>query len=135
MPRSILVAVAVALALAGCHKGDDGPSCGAVTDRMLALLGHQMADHEGLRGPKRGVMIDQCMKQELPASVRRCIVAAKTLADVAVCRRGIELTDEELAARNQAGSAKQVIKPSAGSAAGAGSAGSGSANSMVPTSP
>ncbi|HEU0034489.1 MAG TPA: hypothetical protein VFQ53_27890 [Kofleriaceae bacterium] len=107
--RWIVVAVALASA---CSKSEDpGPPCAQVVDHMLEVTQQTIVGHGdmGANG-QRGAMLAQCEQRKMPAATRRCLVAAKTLDQIASCRAG--KTDNPPTAPTTAGSAAPgPIKP------------------------
>lgn len=93
----------IALALlvcAACSKQapEKVPTCAEVTDRMLKIVQAEHPGHGdmGAMGNREQAM-KQCEVRKMPAAERRCIVRAKTMEDLARCRR--------TASQNQGGSA------------------------------
>lgn len=78
----------VALALVGC-KADPGPACPQIVDHMLEVTKQQLTGHGNLELGNRKQMIDICEGRKLDATQRRCIMAAKTLAALAECQKGV----------------------------------------------
>jgi hypothetical protein len=126
--------IVISLALCACGgKKDEGPSCEAVTDHILAVTKQNLPGHENTNlGNQRKAMIDQCEKKQMPSEVRTCILGAKTISEIAKCRGrgGSNVLERPRRPRGSAGgSAEPARAGSAGSGAGssAGSAtGSGS---------
>ena len=100
--RGFLVAFVFLL---GCKQDakkpvDTGPACPEVVDHMLVVMKQGLTGHDGVQLGNRQQMIDQCEQRKMSADERTCLRAAKTLAELASCR-----------------------KPAAGSGSAAGSAG------------
>lgn len=83
MTRLVLLA---ALLVACSKKQDAGPPCDKVVDHMLELTKQMLAGHGDQQLGDRQAMIDQCVQRKLPASERSCLLAAKSLEDLAKCR-------------------------------------------------
>jgi hypothetical protein len=76
--------------LAACgssKKQDDGPPCDKVVDHMLELTKQMLPGHGDQPMGDRKAMIDQCVQRKMPASMRSCLLAAKSLDELAQCRR------------------------------------------------
>lgn len=84
MTRLVLVA---ALLITGCKKGDPGPSCDKVVDHMLELTKQMMPGHDTESLGNRNQLIAECKQRKMPASVRTCLLAAKSFNHLADCRR------------------------------------------------
>jgi hypothetical protein len=75
------------LVLAACSKkADPGPSCGQISDHLLDVM-KTLPGHGDQALADRKQMIDQCEKRQYPPGVRRCLVEAKTLDDLATCQK------------------------------------------------
>lgn len=85
MTRFVMIA---ALLVAACNKtkADSGPSCDKVVDHMQELMKQMMPGHDEAALGDRKQMIAQCEQRKMPASVRRCLVDAKTFNDLAACQ-------------------------------------------------
>jgi hypothetical protein len=81
------LALVVAL-VAACKKQDRGPACQQIVDHMLEVTKQQLPGHGDQPLGDRKQMIDECEKRELAPAVRTCLVAAKSLAELAECRAG-----------------------------------------------
>ena len=57
-----------------------------IVDHMLEVTKQQLPGHDSQELGYRAQMIAECEKRKVPASQRKCLVAAKTLADLAECR-------------------------------------------------
>ncbi len=86
MTRFVMIA---ALLVAACNKTktDSGPSCDKVVDHMQELMKQMMPGHDEAALGDRKQMIAQCEQRKMPASVRRCLVDAKTFNDLAACQK------------------------------------------------
>lgn len=83
---------------------------------MLEVTKQQLIGHEGMTLGSRDAMIQQCEQRKMSPEARRCLVAARSLADLAGCRAG---------KRRGAGAGNGPRVPQTrGSAGSAGSAGS-----------
>jgi hypothetical protein len=77
------------VALLGCGKKDSGPTCEVVIEHMLAVTKEAMAGHDNVKiDGQKTAMIEQCKKREMPLETRTCIMAAKTLREISICRNG-----------------------------------------------
>ena len=86
MIRSMSKVVLLVVLVAACSKkSDDGPTCGAVVDNMMAVTRQQMTGHGELEVQNRTVMIEQCEKRNLTGAQRTCLTVAKDLAAIAAC--------------------------------------------------
>jgi hypothetical protein len=81
MRRFILLA-----ALLVACKEDKGPPCAAVVDHMLDVTKQAMPGHDPAALGDRNAMIAQCEKRNMPPTMRKCLIAAKSLADFAECQ-------------------------------------------------
>ncbi|MCX5745191.1 MAG: hypothetical protein NT062_22115 [Proteobacteria bacterium] len=81
--------VVVVLALVGCGQpaADPGPSCTVVMTHLATVMSQGIAGHEGLFGGGKQD-IAECKARMLTAEQRRCLVATKTMADIAACKAG-----------------------------------------------
>ena len=70
----------LALVLVGCNKGDPGPGCPQVVDRMLEITKQQMAGD-------RAQLVRDCEDRKLSRQARLCFAGAKTLDDLAACQK------------------------------------------------
>ncbi|HLL24864.1 MAG TPA: hypothetical protein VK427_22175 [Kofleriaceae bacterium] len=88
MKRIVLAFVLAACSEKSAKQADTGPSCAEVTDNMLKIMQAQYPGHGdmGAMG-NREQTIQQCEVRKMPASEKRCIVAAKTVEDLGACRR------------------------------------------------
>jgi hypothetical protein len=77
--------IALVLVVAAC-KDNPGPSCGQIADHMIVVM-KQLPGHEDQQLADRNQMIAQCEKRDYPRTVRKCLVAAKTLDDLSICQR------------------------------------------------
>ncbi len=77
--------ILVVALVAGCSKKDEGPSCEKVVDNMLSITKSAMAGHGDMELGNRKQMVDQCVKRELTAEQRTCLVNAKDLNALAAC--------------------------------------------------
>lgn len=86
MTRFVMIA---ALLVAACNKSktDSGPSCDKVVDHMQVLMKQMMPGHDEAALGDRKQMIAQCEQRKMPASVRRCLVEAKSFNDLAACQK------------------------------------------------
>jgi hypothetical protein len=86
MTRFVMIA---ALLVAACNKTktDSGPSCDKVVDHMQVLMKQMMPGHDEAALGDRKQMIAQCEQRKMPASVRRCLVEAKSFNDLAACQK------------------------------------------------
>jgi hypothetical protein len=75
--------VSCALALFAC--GDSGPPCSEVTEHILQVTLAVMPAHQGMTLGNKKQMNEHCEKA-MPAEERRCILKAKDLNDVSMCR-------------------------------------------------
>jgi len=95
----------VFLLCAACSKkaAEKVPTCAEVTANMLKIMQTKYPGHGdmGAMG-NREQLIQQCEARKIPATEKRCIVAAKTEDDLGQCRRA-SLPKEQGSA---AGSAK-----------------------------
>lgn len=78
--------VVALLVVAGCKS--DAPSCAQVTDHLLVVTKQQVVGHDTEELANRDVMIAQCEARELSADTRRCLLAARTLTEIAACKAG-----------------------------------------------
>ena len=135
MTRLVLLA---ALLVACSKKQDAGPPCDKVVDHMLELTKQMLPGHGDQPMGDRKAMIDQCVQRKMPASLRSCLLAAKSFEDLAKCRsnerKPTTPTPEPVPTRPlPTGSAAPgagdpgSAAPAGGDPAGAGSAGAGSA--------
>lgn len=69
--------IVLALVLAGC-QGSAEPTCAQVADHMLAIT----------KGGDRATAIQGCEERKLGKQAKLCLLAAKTVADLADCQRG-----------------------------------------------
>jgi hypothetical protein len=77
--------------LVGCGSKaaeDPGPSCAQVMDHILEVTKQQLVGHGDMQLGQRDAMIKQCEERKMPVKTRTCLLAAKTLADIAECRAG-----------------------------------------------
>ena len=119
--------IVVMIALAGCGKKDPGPSCDQVVDHMLEVTKTQLMGHENtnLMSQKKA-MVTQCEQRDMSSDVRTCLMAARTITEIAKCRGSkTDINERQRRPRPPVGS---------GSGSGSGSArvvptGSGSAGS------
>ena len=75
--------------IAACGKSEPpAPSCTQVTDHILEVSKQQIVGHGDMQLGQRDAMIAQCEARKLPADKRNCLVAAKTLAEIASCKAG-----------------------------------------------
>jgi hypothetical protein len=81
-----LVMVAAFLFACSSKKGDTGPSCDKVVERMVELLRQTKQGQDMAALDDRKKLVDQCEQRKLPASVRACMVDAKSFSDFAACR-------------------------------------------------
>jgi hypothetical protein len=81
MRRFILLA-----ALLVACKEDKGPPCAAVVDHMLDVTKQAMPGHDPGALGDRNAMIAQCEKRNMPPKMRKCLIAAKSLAGFAECQ-------------------------------------------------
>lgn len=88
VPSNAMIRLALLAALlVGCSKKEDaGPSCDKVVDHMLEVTKQMLPGHGDQPMGDRKAMIDQCVQRNMPASQRRCLVAAKSFEDLAKCR-------------------------------------------------
>jgi hypothetical protein len=84
MTRLVLVA---ALLVTACKKGDPGPPCDKVVDHMLELTKQMMPGHDPESLGNRNQRIAECKQRKMPASMRKCLLDAKSFNDLADCRR------------------------------------------------
>ena len=93
--------IALVLLLCACSKKaeDKAPTCAEVTDNMLKIVQSQYPGHSdmGAMG-NRQQAIQQCEVRKMPANEKRCIANAKTMDDLAVCRRASMPKDQGSAA-------------------------------------
>ena len=87
--RGLLVAFVL---LTGCKQDakkapDPGPACPEVVDHMLEIMKQGLTGHDGMQLGNRQQMIDQCETRKMTAEERKCLRAAKTLGDLASCRK------------------------------------------------
>ena len=85
MTRIILVAAF----LFGCSKKakeDPGPPCDQVVDKMVEITMQVVPGHDPSMFGDKKQMIAECEQRKMPASQRKCIVAAKNKDDLAKCR-------------------------------------------------
>jgi hypothetical protein len=83
--RTMSRAVLLAVLLVAC-KEDKGPPCPQIVDHMLEITKQQMPGHDpDSLGDKRS-MIAECEKRKMAPSMRKCLMAAKTLAALSECR-------------------------------------------------
>lgn len=66
--------------LAGC-QGTPEPTCAQVADHMLAITKQAM-------GADRAGAIQRCEDRKLSRQAKLCLLAAKTVADLASCQSG-----------------------------------------------
>ncbi|NVB76913.1 MAG: hypothetical protein HOV81_00830 [Kofleriaceae bacterium] len=81
MRRFILLA-----ALLVACKEDKGPSCAVVVDHMLDVTKQAMPGHDPGALGDRKAMIAQCEKRNMPAKMRKCLMAATSLAGFGECQ-------------------------------------------------
>lgn len=86
--RATLLAL---LLLTGCSKSksaapDPGPGCPEVVENMLVVMKQIVTGHGDVELGNRQQMIDQCEARKYSATERKCMVAAKTLDDLASCK-------------------------------------------------
>lgn len=118
--------------LVGCGGNkDSGPSCEKVVDHMLEVTKQQLMGHDGANfTQQRKAMVKQCEERKMSAEIRTCLVAAKSISDIAKCRGGkTDLVEKPRRPRPPQGSAAPPRTPPAGSAA---PSGSGSAPAPTP---
>jgi hypothetical protein len=75
--------VSCALVMVAC--GDPGPPCADVTEHILQVTLAVMPAHQGMTLGNKKQMNEHCEKA-MPAEERRCILKAKDLNDVSMCR-------------------------------------------------
>ena len=90
MTRIALPAV-ILFGLLGCskkeqQKEDPGPPCSQVVDKMVEITMQVVPGHDPSMFGDKKQMIAECEQRKMPASQRKCIVAAKTKDDLAKCR-------------------------------------------------
>jgi hypothetical protein len=79
-------ALVVALAACGGKKEDPGPSCEQLTDHLLGLMNQSVPPgHGNMQMGNHKQMVHTCVEHKYTASVRTCILAAKTIPDAAAC--------------------------------------------------
>lgn len=116
--RSMLLVVGLFALACGKKAEDPGPTCDQVVDHMLEVTKQQMVGHGAELKTQKAAMVKQCEDRKMPAATRRCLVAAKSLPEIAECRAGKK--PEGAAgpgpARPPAGSAGSAAPAPAGSA-------------------
>lgn len=73
--------------LAGCKS--EQPSCTAITDHTLELTVQKYPAHGDMLKAERAALIEGCEKK-FDAATRKCIMAAKDLDGILVCRGGMQ---------------------------------------------
>jgi hypothetical protein len=74
------------LVVGACKSDQAGPRCEQVVDHMLEVTKQQMPAHGGMGElGDRKAMIAQCNKRNLTAEQRKCLMAAKSLGEIANC--------------------------------------------------
>lgn len=76
MRTAVLAPVVIALALAACGSGEDGPSCDKVAAKAASILGTD--DVAGLART--------CRKAHWPAEMKRCVMGAQDERHLAGCK-------------------------------------------------
>ena len=61
---------------------------------MLDLTKQMLPGHGDQPMGDRKAMIDQCVQRKMPASMRSCLLAAKSLDELAQCRRAGKPADK-----------------------------------------
>ena len=93
MTRWTFVAVVLALASGpgsglGCGKSEDpGPSCEKVTDHVFEISTKAFPGHGDMAMGNRKDYIAGCEARKMPASERRCLLAAQDMMSLAKCRK------------------------------------------------
>ena len=83
MKAAVLVA---SILLAACGHSDPGPACPQIVDHILDVSKQGLTGHGTLELGNRKVMIADCERRHMSKPARRCIMAAKSLADLSSCR-------------------------------------------------
>ena len=86
MTRFVVIA-ALLLACGNKQNEDPGPSCDQVVDHMLALTKQQLPGHDPEQLGNKKQMVDECVRRNLTAQERKCVLAAKTFVELAQCRK------------------------------------------------
>lgn len=75
--------------VAGCHRtADQQPSCAELTEHLYEVTKIAYPGHgEAMEMGNRKADIAACEQRKPAADERRCIMAAKDLAQVATCRK------------------------------------------------
>jgi small lipoprotein (TIGR04454 family) len=90
MIRALLVTILAAAAGCGGKKAD----CAAVGDRAIALIraeleregeGEERAQREGMLPALKEELVDQCKAEKWNETVRRCVIAADSVAALERC--------------------------------------------------
>ena len=111
----------LAALLIACKKEDPGPPCGQIVDHMLEITKQQLVGHDTMQLGDRQQMIDQCEQRKLPRQARTCMMAAKSLTDLAGCQAQGKPTPTPATGGASAPTPAPVAPPPTGSAATSGS--------------
>jgi len=89
MTRWTLVAVVLGLGCGlGCGKSEDpGPSCEKVTDHVFEISTKAFPGHGDMGMGNRKDYVASCETRKMPASERRCLLAAQDMMSLARCRK------------------------------------------------
>jgi hypothetical protein len=83
--------LALVLLLCACSSKkaeEKAPTCAEVTDKMIQIMQIAYPGHGDMGGMgNRERTVQECEARKMPAAEKRCIVAAKTMEDLGVCRR------------------------------------------------
>jgi len=81
-----MLRLALLITVVAACKQDKGPPCPQIVDHMLEVTKQQLPGHDDQMLGDRKQMIAECEKRNLSPAMRKCLMAAKTLAALGECR-------------------------------------------------